>query len=67
MVPEGTADDPITVFDIDPASINNSELEGNKLWEESLNQFMKAMLGWESDYDMSSYIKHGPKAVGGCF
>ena len=67
-LPEAVASNPIAAFAVNPASVDNSMLHGDDLWEECLNHFMKAMLGWDPVRGCSpDFIKTGDLGVLACF
>ena len=64
-IPEGSENDRLAPFGNDPRDQDVTDLEGDELWEASLNQFLKEALGWGNDSRMDGVVRRGKKGMDG--
>jgi len=55
-IPEATNYDKLAVFAGNPAKYDNPSLDGDDLWETSLNSTLKSVFGWGTEGDIESII-----------
>jgi hypothetical protein len=64
-IPEGAENDMLAPFGDDPRNQDVSNIEGDELWEVSLNRFLKGVLGWGTEDKMDSLVRRGKKGMDG--
>lgn len=62
-ISEATETDLLSQFS-DPLRHNDPEVSANDLWEEVLNPFLKATLGWSTEVDIEVVIRRGRLGLG---
>ncbi|TFK71092.1 hypothetical protein BDN72DRAFT_856481 [Pluteus cervinus] len=63
-IPEATDNDTLAMFSGIPPECDDLEVDSQDLWEVILNPFMKAVLGWGIETDMTQLIRRGKKGMG---
>jgi len=64
-IPEATDYDKLAVFSGNPAQYDDLSLDGDDLWETSLNGIMKSVFGWGTEGDVESIIRRGRNGLDG--
>jgi hypothetical protein len=64
-IPEATEYDKLAIFAGNPATYDDPSLDGNDLWETSLNSTLKSVFGWETEEDLESLIRRGRNGLDG--
>jgi len=67
-IPQTACSDQPSPFAAETASIDNTSLEKDELWEDVLNSFLKAALGWSGDNKgLSGFVRHGDGGIVACY
>jgi hypothetical protein len=64
-IPEGSENDILAPFGDNPRNQDVSGLDGDELWEENLNRFLKEILGWGNEDRMDEVIRRGKNGMDG--
>jgi hypothetical protein len=64
-IPEASDYDRLAVFAGNPAEYDNPSLSPDELWEETLNELFKSVLGWGTEGNMDEVIRRGKKGLDG--
>ena len=64
-VPIASSQDRIAVFSHDPHLLAGTAKNGDDLWEDTLNSFLKEALGWGGEEDMEVMVCRGEKGMDG--
>ena len=64
-VPIASSQDRFTVFSQDPHLLTGTTKNGDDLWEDTLNLFLKDALGWGGEKDMEGMVCHGERGMEG--
>jgi hypothetical protein len=64
-VPIASSQDRLAVFSYDPCLIAETTKNGDDLWEDTLNSFLKKALGWGGEEDMEDMVRRGEKGMDG--
>jgi hypothetical protein len=64
-VPIASSQDRLAVFSHDPCLLAGTTKNGNDLWEDTLNSFLKDALGWGGEEDMEGMVCHGERGMEG--
>ena len=58
-VPEASEFDKLAVFGGSPREFDDPTLDAEELWEATLNNVFKSMLGWGVEGNMDNIVRHG--------
>jgi hypothetical protein len=64
-VPIASSQDRLAVFSHDPRLLAGTTKNGDDLWEDTLNSFLKEALGWGGEEDVEVMVRHGEKGMDG--
>ena len=64
-IPEASGNDRLAPFGENPRNQDVSDLEGDELWEASLNRFLKEVLGWGNVDKMEDFVRRGKNGMDG--
>lgn len=64
-VPIASSQDRLAVFSHDPCLLAGTTKNGDDLWEDTLNSFLKDALGWGGEEDMEGMVCHGERGMEG--
>jgi hypothetical protein len=64
-VPIASSQDGFVVFSYDLRLLAGTTKNGDDLWEDTLNSFLKEALGWGGEEDMEVLVCHGEKGMDG--
>jgi len=64
-VPEGSMNDRLARFSVNPRDYDDPSLDADGLWEEVLNSFLKGALGWGTEETMDGVVRRGVMGMSG--
>jgi len=64
-VPIASSQDKLAVFSHDPRLLTGTIKNGDDLWEDTLNSFLKEALGWGGEEGMEAMVRRGEKGMDG--
>jgi len=64
-IPEGSDNDRLARFSVNPRDYDDPSLDADGLWEEVLNSFLKGALGWGTEDKMDDMVRRGMKGMSG--